>query len=256
MTEIWTAWPRRFTIAGHESAIEWRFGVSFVTSARVELLLGSDIGDWVLTAVDPSLISCVVTQTEDIAQHASDLGVRSSERPEGAARALSVHFPRVLSANELGRYERAYNLHPGYLPWGRGTFPLVWAIWLGEPAGATLHRMVANVDAGPIVARRRIRLRQSETAYEVFLRIRAVEYRMFAEWWPRIAAVTELPERPQCGAGSSHSRAEFNRLLDVDPSTLDSVSLQRLRRALAFPGRPGLRADESDARPSVPFNAG
>jgi methionyl-tRNA formyltransferase len=203
---------------------------------------------WVLESVDRSDVRSVVTLDESVARVAAERGFRLAEEPGGADVGLSVHFARILSARELARYSRAYNLHPGYLPWGRGTFPLVWSIWLGEPAGATLHRMVPRVDAGPIVARRRLRPRHQETAFQLFERVRRLERLLFRAWWPVLTNGGSLPEVPQPSGGSYHSKAEFEALLETDPSGLDEERLGRLRRALAFPGRPGLRADERELR--------
>ena len=155
-------------------------------------------------------------------------------------RALSVHYPKILPADELEGYEAAYNLHPGYLPWGRGHFPLVWAIWLGEPAGATVHRMTARVDSGPIVDQVRVPVLALDTAYSLFGRIRHAERRLFTTWWQRIASGRPIPETPQRSGGSYHSKRDFELLLDTDPAGLAPHAVDRLTRALTFPGKPGL----------------
>jgi methionyl-tRNA formyltransferase len=60
---------------------------------------------------------------------------------------LRILAPAVLAAPRLG----AFNLHPGPLPHYAGLNTPSWAILNGEPAhGVTLHRMVPEVDAGPI----------------------------------------------------------------------------------------------------------
>jgi methionyl-tRNA formyltransferase len=170
-------------------------------------------------------------------------------QPVGAAVGLSVHYPRVLGDHELQGYGSIYNLHPGYLPWGRGHFPLVWAIWLGEPAGATLHRLVRRLDGGPLVDQRRVEVQPTETAYELYQRLCAIERSIFDDWWPRIASGRVLPARPQPGGGSYHDKAEFQALLGTDIRAMSPGDVDRLRRALSFPGRPGLQADATDARP-------
>lgn len=50
-----------------------------------------------------------------------------------------------------------YNLHPSLLPQYRGPSPLFWQFRNGESkTGVTLHRMVPQIDAGPIVAREQV----------------------------------------------------------------------------------------------------
>jgi methionyl-tRNA formyltransferase len=207
----------------------------------VDLLLGSDIGLWVAQVVRPVDVRLVITSDETIAAAANDRGMRVGTVPAEGHRALSVHYPRLLPASDLMRYDAVYNLHPGFLPWGRGHFPLVWAIWLGEPAGATLHRMVPRLDAGPIVDQRLVEVRDDETGHSLFQHIREAEHAMFLEWWPRLVTGHTPEERMQVGTGSYHDRKSFEDLLATDPASLTDQELDRLRRALTFPGKPGLR---------------
>ena len=69
---------------------------------------------------------------------------------------LSSCFPEILRGRTL-RLPRlgCFNLHPSALPALRGPAPLFWLFRSAFAlAGVTLHRMTADVDAGPIVAQR------------------------------------------------------------------------------------------------------
>lgn len=208
----------------------------------LDLLLGSDIGLWVAQTARLDGIATVITEDPDIAAAAAARGAAVSSEPGGGWRALSVHYPRVLTADALGHYEAVYNLHPGYLPWGRGHFPLVWAIANCEPAGATLHRMTERVDAGPIIAQVQVEVGPADTAGELHQRIRDVERYLFLRWRGRLLRPEPIPERPQPPGGSYHDKAQFAALLATDPDTLEPEDLDRLRRATTFPGKPGLGA--------------
>ena len=207
---------------------------------RLDLLLGSDIGLWVLSQVGPAEVGRVITHDPAIAEAALQRGFVVDTSLSVGWRALSVHYPRILTARQLACYSAVYNLHPGYLPWGRGHFPLVWAIWLGEPAGATLHRMVRRVDAGPIVAQMRVAIRATDTAFSVHRRIRQAERRLFGIWWPRLTMTDTPPEREQGPGGSFHTRDQFTALMAIPTGTLGDTERERLTRALTFPGRPGI----------------
>ncbi len=206
-----------------------------------DLLLGSDIGLWVASVVDPLTVGTVQTEDPEIAAVATRRGLAIG--PPSSPRALSVHYPRILLPRELRQWNAAYNLHPAFLPWGRGHFPLVWAIADAEPAGATLHRMTPRVDGGPIVEQIRVAIRANDTGHSLFLRIREAERRLFLLWWPRIASGAMIIEHPQPRRqGSYHDKAAFAALLQMDPDTLDPKVEDRIRRALTFPGKPALRA--------------
>ena len=62
-------------------------------------------------------------------------------------------FPRILGERWLKLAPHgAFNLHPSRLPAYRGPTPLFWQFRNGEERmGITLHRAVAEVDAGPVV---------------------------------------------------------------------------------------------------------
>lgn len=50
-----------------------------------------------------------------------------------------------------------FNLHPSYLPAYRGPVPVFWQLRAGlSELGISLHRLSAQLDAGPVVAQRRV----------------------------------------------------------------------------------------------------
>ncbi len=68
---------------------------------------------------------------------------------------LCAGFPWKIPADALDVPRLgAMNAHPGLLPQHRGPSPMAWAIRNGESeAGFTFHRMDAELDTGPILAR-------------------------------------------------------------------------------------------------------
>lgn len=51
------------------------------------------------------------------------------------------------------------NVHPTYLPYGRGIYPIVWACLNGDPLGASLHLIDSEeIDSGAIIERFRVYL--------------------------------------------------------------------------------------------------
>jgi methionyl-tRNA formyltransferase len=218
------------------------------TRVRVDLFLGSDIGLWAIGEVDPTAVGGVVTEDDEIAANAIARGFAVTRAPSGADRALSVHYPHVLSAELLARYKGAWNLHPAFLPWGRGHFPLVWAIANREPAGGTLHEMTSRLDGGPIVDQIEVVVEPAETGGSLHARVREVERDLFRRWWPRIAGGEPIPARPQPPGGSYHDRRAFDLLMALDADELAAGDLDRIGRALSFPGKPGLTRGGSRPR--------
>ena len=80
---------------------------------------------------------------------------------------LHVIHSDVLLAPKIG----AFNLHPGPLPGYAGLNPVSWAIFRGEQEHAvTVHRIDAEIDAGPIAYQSRFTLDPQDTALSLSLK--------------------------------------------------------------------------------------
>lgn len=209
---------------------------------EIDLYLGSDIGQWVLAQVSPEDVRYVVADSPELTAKAAASGFTTQPGPVACRGdvVFSVHYPRILTGRELRRYHRRYNLHPGCLPWGRGMYPVFWALWEQTSAGATLHEMVPQVDAGPVVECRQVPVAEHDTGHSLLQRVRIAEKQLFGEYWPRILAGEVLPSVPQEGPGTSHTLKEFHDLHQrADLSGMSAHDLVRLTRAMMFPGHPG-----------------
>jgi methionyl-tRNA formyltransferase len=81
--------------------------------------------------------------------------------PGGAPDVILVTcFPRRLAAEVTRAARRAcLNLHPSLLPRYRGPYPLFWQLRAGEAdTGVSLHHVSERLDAGDLVAQRRVPL--------------------------------------------------------------------------------------------------
>jgi methionyl-tRNA formyltransferase len=77
---------------------------------------------------------------------------------------LYIIHRSVLAAPSIG----AFNLHPGPLPRYAGLNAISWAIYRGETThGVTLHKMVPEIDAGPIVYQARFPLEDGDSAFSL-----------------------------------------------------------------------------------------
>jgi dTDP-4-amino-4,6-dideoxygalactose transaminase/folate-dependent phosphoribosylglycinamide formyltransferase PurN len=225
----------------------------------IDLYLGGSLAAWALEFVNPSEVSTVITTAEELAAAARQRGFRTlvSERvctpAEPAGTAVSIHYPRVFPPEMIGRYQRMYNLHPGYLPWGRGCYPVFWALWEGTPAGATLHRITAGLQEGPIVDQIRVLGAATDAGGGLHERVREAERDLLRRYWPRIAA----GEKPNCTAqpagGSYHTRREFSEIKAHPPGGAPGgTDLIRLAQALELAGYSGLPAVADAAATPVP----
>lgn len=79
---------------------------------------------------------------------------------------VSVSYRQILKREILGIPRAgAVNLHPSYLPKYRGKNPLNWVLINGEKeTGMTVHYINEGIDTGGILARKKIKIFQSDTA--------------------------------------------------------------------------------------------
>lgn len=207
----------------------------------VDLYVGGTLAEWALRNAPGPLVRRVVCHDERHAELARALGFvvwprDPHNRAFAPARAaLSVHYPRILRPELIERYDGAiWNLHPGLLPWGRGMYPVFWALWEGTPAGATLHELVARVDAGPVVEQREVPVFDCDTGGSLHARVQAAERELFARWLPRLAGGARPPVTPQSPDGSHHALAEFEYLRDEGRYEVPRADRARLARCLSF----------------------
>jgi len=170
----------------------------------------------------------------------------------GADVGLSVLFGYRLAPAVIGLFPRGcFNLHPALLPFNRGADPNVWAIVEGSPAGTTLHWMDEGIDTGPIVAQREVPVASTDTAATLYRRLEDESLALLAEAWPLVAS-GRAPRTPQPAGGSTHRRADLQRINRIEPDRLyRGQELIDLLRAQTFPPHAGMTLERGGRRVSV-----
>jgi methionyl-tRNA formyltransferase len=208
----------------------------------IDLYLDGSIGMWALSQVQPNHVGTVVTTDNKVKEYGQQRQLQTLlGRPEALefankSVALSVHYHCVFSAKYLERYDKIYNLHPGFLPWGRGYYPVFWALWEQTPAGATLHEISIGIDKGPIVDQLPVPYSEQDTGGTLHHRVQRAEQDLFTMYFLRIVSGDVLPSRQQPSGGSYHSMADFLRVSQARFSeSMSAEDRNKLGRALMFP---------------------
>lgn len=212
-----------------------------MSGGGLDLLAGGTLGAWAIRNASPALVRQVVCLDDALIAVAAERGHEVfAGDPHDAAfsparAALSVHFPLILRPALIDRYRGAiWNLHPGLLPYGRGVYPVFWALWERTPAGATLHELTAGLDAGPIVEQREVAVLESDTGERLHARVQGAERDLFLRWMPRLAAGARPVARPQPAGGTYHALAEFEFMRDEGRYEVPRADRERLQRCLTF----------------------
>ena len=92
---------------------------------------------------------------------------------------VGAGYMRVLSPVFLERFPSILNVHPSLLPEFRGLRAAQRALDAGvKETGVTVHFMVEEVDAGPIVAQERVPVLPGDTEKSLLERLHPVEHRL------------------------------------------------------------------------------
>ena len=110
----------------------------------------------------------------------------------GVSLVVGAGYMRVLSPVFLERFPAILNVHPSLLPEFRGLRAVARALEARvRETGVTVHFMVEEVDAGPIVAQKKVPILPGDTEETLLKRLHPVEYRLLVGavadyFWGRI----------------------------------------------------------------------
>ena len=99
---------------------------------------------------------------------------------------LNLWGSQILSKDILDKARASLSIHPSYLPYGRGSDPIVWAIRNNHPVGATLHEISSKVDEGDIIFQERLSYQFPITGSELYEQVIKLCWKIFYQQWPLI----------------------------------------------------------------------
>ena len=127
------------------------------------------------------------------------------------------------------------NIHPSFLPYNRGSYPYIWPILEGTPAGVSIHYMTEGIDEGPVIDQMEVPVRPDDTAKDLYERLKTESVLLFKESWPEIKeGVKGLSQ--DLSKGQVHYRSDLDDFaeIDLDENVRAGDLIERLR-ALTFP---------------------
>ena len=112
-----------------------------------------------------------------------DAELDAALRAAGAELVVLAGFMRILSDRFVRAWEgRLINIHPSLLPAYRGTKVHERVIAAGESeSGASVHFVVPELDAGPVIAQTGVPVRPDDTIETLSARVLAVEHKLYPD---------------------------------------------------------------------------
>jgi len=200
----------------------------------IDFYLGSKLGMWLAKNGVFSPLDNFITNDNAILEVLDKRNLIKTKKGI-SSRAFSVHWPTKLESLLLCNYKYFLNIHPGYLPIGRGTFPVFWAVYLNQKAGITVHQVTDKIDFGPVLIRKEISFQETENAGQVWTRVfnneievllQAIDLLRYEDSLNFLDISNEL-------IGKNRKRSEFEKFLtEPDLSGFTHYQLDRLVLAL------------------------
>jgi methionyl-tRNA formyltransferase len=225
-----------------------------VPLVKIDLYADGGLGAWAVKRVQREYVRQIFTTDEKIVQLATDkkLTVHRNHAMQEIVVSpigISLHYHRICSALHLRRYKAIYNIHPSLVPWGRGYYPVFWALWEQTAAGASLMVIDERIDGGSIIDQIPVQYSSADTGYSLHKRVQNAERALFVKYWPEIIAGRSLVGFAQDSGGTYHNRRDFYKILQhVDLCSLSGSDVLRLVRALTFNKMDGLHVDLGDKK--------
>lgn len=154
---------------------------------------------------------------------------------------LSVYFGYLLDPIFIDIFPKGIiNLHPAYLPYNRGSYPNVWSIIDGTPAGVTMHYIDEGIDTGDIIAQEKVPVEVTDTGKSLYYKLEKASVDLFLNTWPKVLTDDQNRISQKKGEGTYHSTEEINEInfidLDYDYSAKELINIIRARTFPPYPG--------------------
>ena len=139
---------------------------------------------------------------------------------------ISYGYAPVVKPPVISEYRhRIVNVHPAYLPEGRGIYTNFWSFFEGRPKGVSVHFIDQGIDTGEILARQEVVLGSEETLRTSHEKLdRAVE-RLFIHIWDDLVAgkLVAVDQQTLTDRSYYRNRVESERLMDLLPQGWDTA---------------------------------
>jgi len=129
-----------------------------------------------------------------------------------------------------------YNMHPSLLPHFRGPEPVFWQMRSGSDIGVSWHQVVHDIDAGDIVAQKKIFLDDGAGHSEIDLQLAETGAELMLELLSDIAAdnLTPVPQDPEAASYYPYpQKPDFE--IDLNQSARQIYNFMSATQAFSVP---------------------
>jgi len=146
---------------------------------------------------------------------------------------INAWSPHILPDTLLKKFSNNINLHPSYVPFGKGSDSATWAIIEDSPIGVSIISMTEKLDEGVIYAQKKVEVPFSINGRELAEMLKNELVSLFANQWENIVSnrVTTISQT-SLGEGTFHKKKETRKDREKDLQNFNSAE-SFIRWALA-----------------------
>ena len=148
---------------------------------------------------------------------------------------VSYGYKYLIKGELLAQYEnRIVNLHPSFLPWGRGYFPNFWSHVYDFPKGVSIHYINAGIDTGHILAQREHTFTESDTLRTTYYNLQTSMLCLFSKSWRDIRSHSITPIEQDLSSGNLFYKKDFDLVSPLLENGFDAslADIHALRNAI------------------------
>lgn len=117
-------------------------------------------------------------------------------RPENSKKydwLLNLWGSKIFSSSELALASNSLNIHPSFLPYGKGSDPIICSIINGWPIGASIHQITEKIDSGKVFVQQSFSPEPLATGGQIYKKVIELCIDLFAKNWHMIRSGQILP---------------------------------------------------------------
>ncbi len=130
---------------------------------------------------------------------------------------LNLWGSKIFSTSDLAVASNSLNIHPSFLPYGKGSDPIICSIINSWPIGASIHQITEEIDSGKVFVQERIIPVQLASGGQVYKTVIDLCIDLFARNWPMIRS-GQISPLAMGGSELINKRktTEMNRIKNLD----------------------------------------
>ena len=137
---------------------------------------------------------------------------------------ITVYWPWILPIESFNHADITCNFHPALLPMNRGWYPHVHNLVNNSTPGVSLHELNQDADTGKIWAQKAVAVRDTDTSYELYLRLQEEIVELFKNKWPLIKNNAISPFIQDEKASTYNPKSALDKIDKIDLDSISKVS--------------------------------